>query len=103
MDYNSYVRKPFKVQAVLVTDENIAEIAKLTGVLEKNDDETLYIEVDRLKVPNVFKIYVGFFVTKMNKQFRAFPPQVFEKLFVKNDEELEKLIKDLNGRTLSTT
>lgn len=103
MDYEAYVRKPFRVQAILVTEENIEEIAGLTGKLEEKDDSTRYIEVDRRKVPNVFKIYVGFFLTKMDKQYRAYPPQIFEKLFVKNDDDLEKLIKDLNGRTLSTT
>lgn len=103
LTYSTYVRKPFQVKAVLVTEDNIEEIAQLTGVLETKDDGSRYIEVDRRKVPNVFKVYVGFFLTKMDKQYRCYPPQIFEKLFVENDSELESLVKELNGRTLSKT
>lgn len=101
MDFSTYVRKPFQVRAVLVTEDNIEEIAKLTGTLETKDNGERYVEVDPNKVPNVAKIYVGFLLTKMDKQHRCYPPQIFKKLFVESNAELESLIKDLNRPTKS--
>lgn len=98
MEFSSYVRKPFSVKVVVIDDDNIVEVAKMTGTLETNDDGTKYIEVDRKKVPNLGKIHKGFLLTKMDKQYRCYPPHIFEKLFVESTPELESLIKELNGR-----
>ena len=55
MDTNTYVRKPFVVEAVEITDQNIHEVAKYIGDIKEKDDGTPYILVDRRLVPNVFK------------------------------------------------
>ncbi len=43
----TYVRKPFLVDAVEITDENISELAGFVGTLQNKDDGTIYIQVDR--------------------------------------------------------
>ncbi len=41
----TYVRKPFLVDAVEITEENIAELASFVGTLQTKDDGTIYIQV----------------------------------------------------------
>ena len=57
MEFTTFVRKPFVVQAVEVTSENINEVAKYIGDVREREDGTKYILVDRRLVPNVFKVY----------------------------------------------
>ncbi len=47
MEFTTFVRKPFTVEVVEVTDENIAEIAELVGTLRCKEDGSRYIHVDR--------------------------------------------------------
>ncbi len=61
MDFTTFVRKPFPVDVVEVTEENIAEIAELVGTLKKKEDGTSYIHVDRRLVPNIYRVFPGFF------------------------------------------
>ncbi len=53
MEFTTFVRKPFTVDAVEVTEENIAEIAELVGVLRQKEDGAPYIHVDRRLIPNI--------------------------------------------------
>jgi hypothetical protein len=46
LEFNSFIRKPFTVDAVQVTEDNMAEVAKLVGELKEKDDGTPFIQVD---------------------------------------------------------
>lgn len=96
MEFATFVRKPFVVEAVEVTPENIAEIAELVGALRENENGTPYIHVDRRLVPNVYKVYPGFWMTKMGDHIRCYSKRIFKAQFLENNPELEDWIKTLN-------
>lgn len=82
MEFNYHVRIPFVVEAVEVTTENIAEIAPYVGVLNHKADGTPFIQVDKSKVPNVYRVYPGFFMTRMGDNIRCYARRVFKEQFV---------------------
>lgn len=81
MQFNKYVRRPFGVDAIEITEENIAEAAKFIGTVDKKEDGTSFIEVDRRLIPNLFRVYPGFFLVKMGNNMRCYSPKVFKKQF----------------------
>jgi len=84
--FNNFVRKPFLVEAVQVTPENIDELAGVLGELKEKDGET-WILIDRRIVPNIKKAYVGWWVTKLDDNLRCYSPKVFEKEFMNYDTD----------------
>jgi hypothetical protein len=97
MEMTMFVRKPFMVEAVEVTPDNIAEIAELVGVLRENDNGTPYIHVDRRLVPNIYRVYPGFWMTRMGDHIRCYSKKIFRAQFVERTDELENWIKTLNA------
>jgi hypothetical protein len=81
MQYNPYVRKPFQVQAIEITTENIEVLAKQLGILERNEDGELYIRLDRRIVPNIKRAMVGWYVTFVNDNYRVYNPKAFADQF----------------------
>lgn len=81
MEFKTFVRKPFSVEAVEVTADNIAEVAKYVGDLREEDDGTQYILVDRRLVPNIARVYAGFYMTKMGKNVRCYSRKIFTDQF----------------------
>lgn len=82
MQFQTYQRRPFQVEAVQVTLENIEEIAEMVGVLKHKGDGTPYIEVEKdVKkakfVPNIFNVHLGYWVTRMGNTTRCYSPKVF--------------------------
>jgi hypothetical protein len=96
METAKFVRKPFVVEAVEVTTENIAEIAELVGALRENENGTPYIHVDRRLVPNIYRVYPGFWLTKMGDHIRCYSKKIFKAQFVETTQELESIIQTLN-------
>lgn len=82
--FTDFVRKPFCVQAVQITSENISVLAPLLGELKEKDGE-LSILIDRRIVPNIKKAYVNWWVTKLDDNLRCYSPKVFEKEFTTYD------------------
>lgn len=99
MEFSTFVRKPFVVQAVEVTPENIEEVAKYVGDLREEDDGTVYILVDRRLVPNVFKVYPGFYMTKMGKNVRCYSRKIFREQFVEEDENIKPWIDFMEAKS----
>lgn len=93
MEFSTFVRKPFVVEAVEITSENINEVAKYIGDVREREDGTLYILVDRRLVPNVFKVYPGFFMTKMGENIRCYSRKIFKEQFVEEDESIKPWIE----------
>lgn len=93
MEFTTFVRKPFVVEAVEVTSKNIAEVAKYVGDLREKEDGSPYILVDRRLVPNVFKVYPGFFMTKMGENVRCYSRKIFKEQFVEEDESIKPWIE----------
>ena len=101
MEYATFVRKPFTVEAVKITPENMDEIAELVGQVRRKVDGTPYILVDRRLVPGVFKVYAGYYMTRMNDNIRCYTPEIFEEQFglqtTQAKDLVESLEKELSG------
>ena len=97
MDFTTFVRKPFSVNAIEITEDNIKDLAHLIGTIQTKKDDTVYIQVDRRLVPNVHRVYPGFWLTKMDANVRCYPAQIFRKLFVKSNADIEAWINYLDS------
>lgn len=97
MEFQPYVRKPFVVEAVEVTEDNIGEIAKYVGELRAKDDGTPFIFVDRRLVPNIFRVYPGFFMTRMGDHIRCYSRKVFFEQFTVSTDEIQVWVDFMNG------
>lgn len=98
MDFTTFVRKPFMVEAVEITVENISEIAPLVGKLRTREDGTPYIQVNRKVVPSVFQVFPGYWMTKMGDNIRCYSPTVFPKQFAESTAEIEAWVKFMNEK-----
>lgn len=97
MEFNTFVRKPFVVEAVEITRENIAEVAKHVGDLREKEDGTPFILVDRRLVPNVFRVYPGFWMTKMGENVRCYSRKIFQEQFTAHTPEIQQWVDYLSG------
>jgi hypothetical protein len=79
-----YIRTPFQVKAVVITEDNIAKIAELIGVDKevKRKGDDLYIALDKRVVPNVNRAYIGWYVTILGDNYRCYSPKVFDQQFM---------------------
>lgn len=97
MEFKTFVRKPFTVEAVEVTKENIEELAPLIGTLRTKDDGTPYIQVDRRLVPNIYRVYPGFWMTKMGDNVRCYSKRIFNEQFAQATPDIDNWVKFMNG------
>lgn len=97
MDFIEFVRKPFIVEAVEITVDNISEIADLVGELKEKPDGTPFIFVDRHLVPNVYRVYPGFWMTRMGDHIRCYSRKVFREQFTESSEEIQTWVDFMNN------
>ena len=102
MEFSEFVRKPFVVEALEITEENISEVAKFVGTICKNEDESTYIQVDRRLIPNVDRVYPGFWMTKMGKNFRCYSSRIFTQQFTSITPEIKSWIDFMNQKDTPT-
>jgi len=100
MDFTNFVRKPFVVEAVEVTIDNIGEVAKYVGDLREEEDGTKYILVDHRLVPNVMRVYPGFYMTKMGKKVRCYSRKIFREQFVEEDENIRPWVEFMEANSV---
>lgn len=102
LEYTQFVRKPFMVEAIEVTPENIRELAKIVGQI-KFDENTgaPYILVDRKKVPNVYRVTPGYWVTRVDNKIRAYSHNSFDAQFTASSEQIEEWVNFMNGSNQS--
>ena len=81
MEYRRFVRKPFVVDALQITRENIAELADLIGEYDE-DPSGPFITADREKVPTVDRVVPGYWITKMGRNVRCYSDKVFREQFI---------------------
>lgn len=98
MDFTQFIRKPFLVEAVEVTRENIHELSPLIGVFGE-DENGPYIEADREKVPTVYRVTPGYWVTKMGKNIRCYSSRVFGEQFIEMTPTLESFMNEIQNET----
>lgn len=98
LEFTEYVRKPFVVSACEVTVDNIEEISKYVGEL-KSKEGTPYIQVDRRLVPNIYRVFPGFFMTRMGDNIRCYSRKVFTEQFKEQTPEIKQWVDFMNGET----
>lgn len=81
LEFGTFSRKPFEVEAVQVTVDNIEHVAKHIGTLRQKEDGTPYILVDRRSIPNIHRVYPGWWMTKMGDNIRCYSGKIFEEQF----------------------
>ena len=81
LEFSEYVRKPFIVEAVKVTLENLEAIAAYVGDVDEKEDGTKFIKVNKNLVPNVWRVYPGFYMTRMGDNIRCYSPKIFAEQF----------------------
>jgi len=96
MEFEPFVRKPFLVQAVEITRDNIAEVAKYVGDLKEKEDGTPFILVDKRLVPNVFRVFPGFWMTKMGENVRCYSKKIFTEQFIESSPDIKQWVDWLN-------
>lgn len=96
MEFTKHVRKPFFVEAIKITNENIEELAEFIGQLKTKPNGAPYIQVDRRRIPNVYRVYPGFWMTRMGDHVRCYASRVFEEQFTETTPEIEQWVDFLN-------
>lgn len=82
MEFTKFKRRPFEIEAVQITEENISELAEMTGELvPANGPDDPHIKINKRIVPNVHRAYVGWWVTQMDDNIRCYAPKIFEEQF----------------------
>lgn len=81
---DTFARKPFHVEAVQVTPENMADVAEwCEGTIHSGKDGARYIKVNVLRPLNArqTKAFVGDWVLAKNNAFKVYTESAFEKTF----------------------
>lgn len=86
MEFNEFVRRPFKVEATRITEENIEEIAKMIGEVKTKGNEK-FILLDKRIVPSMNRAYVGWWVTRFNDNLRCYSNKIFTEQFMPHTPE----------------
>lgn len=83
MNFQTFTRKPFVVEAVEITEENIDDIAKMIGVdgEVREKDGVKYIVIDKRIVPNIHRAVPGWWLTRMGDNLRCYSPKIFTDQF----------------------
>lgn len=97
MEYKTFIRKPFIIEAVEITEDNLEEAAEFIGTLRKKDDGTPFIQVDRRLIPNIDRVYPGFWMTRMGYNIRCYSKRIFEEQFVEATVEVQDWVKFINN------
>lgn len=98
-EFKDYARRPFRVEATLVTVSNLDTVAEYVGDVMEKEDGTRFIQVDRRKVPNVFRVFPGFYLTRLDDNIRCYSPKVFAQQFLEVDGTTVGMVDSLNELT----
>jgi hypothetical protein len=93
IEFTPYIRKPYRVDALKVTGNNIHVVAELIeGTVETAQDGKTFIRTHRKVVKNVDNIWPGFFLTKVRKKTLAYPSRLFYRNYVEPTEDVEDFV-----------
>jgi len=98
-DFIEFVRKPFVIEAIEITKENIAELAPYIGELKFRDDDpgSPYIQVNKRLVPNVFRVFPGYYMTRLEDNIRCYSRKVFREQFAELTASIGQWVAYMNG------
>lgn len=81
----TYTRKPFEIQAVRVTEENMVAVAKWCGgeINQANGKHFIKVDVTRPLNEKQTKAFVGDWVLKVKESFKVYTHKAFSHCFDK--------------------
>lgn len=85
MELITHIRKPFTVEAIEITEENIDEVAAIIGEVQTDASGNKYILINRKVVPNMTRASVGWYLTKMGDNYRCYSPKIFNEQFAEHE------------------
>lgn len=89
LDTKKYSRKPFVIDAVQVTEENIADVAEwVSGDVRTDSEKKQYVKV-RVHNPRndrQTKAYVGDYVLYASTGYKVYTPKAFNASFERVEE-----------------
>jgi hypothetical protein len=102
MKFNEYIRKPFTIEALEITRDNIKSVTKLLGGTLCRNDGVTFISLDHPSVPGIDRAYLGWFLTKLDGTYRVYAPKPFRSQFIEKtrfgnagQEELDKMFEQV--------
>lgn len=85
LQFKTYERKPFRVEAIKITEDNIDEIGDLIGEVKIHTRTgAKFIATNPKIVSEVGYVYIGWYLTRYKNKYRCYKPVVFEKEFRKH-------------------
>lgn len=100
MELTEYIRKPFIVEAIEITEENVEDVAVYIGdVVYDDNDKVMFIDVDKNLVPGVNRVYLGFYMTRMGDHIRCYSRRVFFDQFTMLNDDIQKWVDFLEKTT----
>lgn len=82
LDYSNFVRIPFEIRAVQITEENMDVVHGLVGhEIRTLEDGSRVIILDRKKIRAVREAVVGSWLCVMNGRYRVYTHRVFRQSF----------------------
>lgn len=101
METTKFTRKPFDIEAVQVTSENMEEVASWShGLIEEDPGENgkfyIHIKVEHPITARQEKAYIGDWVLSSKKGFKIYTPGAFQKNFVLADPS-DQAVVDLKN------
>lgn len=87
--FEKFIRKPFVVEALEITVDNIEELAQYIGKVRRRGDGSPYIFVDRRFIPGVDRVYPGFWITRIGDNTRCYSARAFKDQFTASTPEAE--------------
>lgn len=94
--FEKFIRKPFAVEAIQITEDNIEEMAQFIGKIRKRPDGSPYIFVDRRFIPGIEKVYPGFWMTRIGDNTRCYSNRIFQDQFTPSTPEAEAWLAIFN-------
>ena len=94
MEFQDFVRRPFKVEAVRITEENFDQIASMIGEAKVDKKGDKYIVIDKRIIPNMPKAHIGWWVTRFNDNLRCYANKVFNEQFIEYSSDWENWFKE---------
>lgn len=91
MEFTKFIRTPYVVEAVEITESNLEEVADIVGYKGvngtsnpiKEKDGLIFIALDRKVVgPTLKRAYVGHWLARFEGKYRCYVPNIFEQQFV---------------------
>lgn len=91
IEWTKYTRKPFPVNAIQITADNMEEVAKAIGSEIRTDHhgaKYVYVEVFKPLNDRQTKGYIGDWMLSANNGYKAYTDKAFQNSFDKVEEKV---------------